>query len=322
MFVWRPAIWILVYMPNYLASTHTAENYGTLRQDTLDTAVMLLLFAIGIGAQVYRYRRFYKRTQQLQTKWVLWGILIAVIIVGTYVVTVNAFGVLQEGGAGELLLRLAGRTARQIALFMVPLTLAFSILRYRLWDINLLVRRTLIYAPLTALLAGLFATLITLARLMFEGQRSFLLTMGATIVVAIAAEPLRNFLQRIVDRRFKDVPDPHRQLEKFGERVQERLSLVHTKQILRRFAEEAMHVYEATEGAAYVIREDGAERIYQKGEAVEEAVRIAVRARGKPVGAIALGERRQNRPYSAQDFQELDRTAAIVGMALEQDNAV
>lgn len=323
MCVWRPAIWVLAYIPNYLASPHSAENYGTVRQDALDTALMLGLFAIGIAAQIYRYRNIYNPVQRLQTKWVLWGILIAIVVAGTYIVIVNALGLLQGGGADELILRILGRTIRQLALFMVPLSLAFSILRYRLWDIDLLLRRTLIYAPLTAILAGLFAALVTLLQsiaVAFTGQQSLVATVITTMVIVALIEPLRDALQKIVRRKLRDAPDPHAQLEKFNLRVENRLSAVRTRHLLRRFADQAIRAFQADGGAAYLERADGLTPVYTPGDTASPPVLlIEVKARDKRIGAIALGERTDQRPYSTQDRALLEKSAAVVGTAIAQD---
>lgn len=323
MLVWRPLIWVLVYFPGYTAATHTAENYGTLRQDGFDTGLMLLLFAIGIGAQVYRYRKVYNNIQRLQTKWVLWGILIAVVVTGTYILIINAAGLLQGGGANDLFLRIIGRTIRQIAIFMVPLTLAFSILRYRLWDIDVLLRRTLVYAPMTAILAGLFAALINLSQIIavaLTGSESIFATIVTTMVVVALIEPVRHALQNLVDRRFKDAPDPYVQLQKFGDRVERRLSAVRTKQILRRFADQAVTAFQADGGGAYLIQNHKLVWYYANGQQSDSSrVLIEVRVNGQTIGGIELGERCDRRPYSKQDYFWLETTAAIVGTAIAQD---
>lgn len=321
MFIWRPAIWISTYLPDYIATPHNAENYGTTRQGELDTGLMVLLFLIGIGAQIYRYRSVYDRTAKLQTKVVLGGILVAVVITGTYIMLVNALGLVLEGGASELLLRLAGRTVRQIALFMVPLSLAFSVLRYRLWDIDVLVGRTLIYGPLTAILAGMFAALIPIAQkvaVALSGQESFLAAIAATVIVVAAAEPLKKAIERFVDRRYHQAPDTRRQLENFGERVQQRLSAVRTPQILRRFTDEAVNAFQAKGGATYLAHGGEFSRIYVRGSESSHVI-VEVHARGKRVGGIALSERSDQRPYTRSDRALLEKIAAIVGAAIEQD---
>lgn len=326
MLVWRPLIWVLVYLPGHAVTTHTAENYGTLRQDGFDTGLMLLLFVIGIGAQVYRYRKVYNNTQRLQTKWVLWGILIAVVVTGTWVLVVNAAGLLQGGGANELFLRMLGRTIRQIALFMVPLTLAFSILRYRLWDIDVLLRRTLVYVPITAILAGVFAALISLSQVIavaLTGSESIFATIVTTMVVVALVEPVQYAMQNLVDRRFKDVPDPYVQLQKFGDRVERRLSAVRTKQILRRFADQAINAFQADGGGAYLVQNHKPVRYYSRGRTADSSrILIEVRVEGHTIGGIELGERCDQRPYSKQDYFWLENTAAIVGSAIAQDTAL
>lgn len=323
MLVWRPLVWVLVYLPGYVAAPHTAENYGTLRQDGFDTGLMFLLFAIGIGAQVYRYRKVYNSTQRLQTKWVLWGILIAVVVTATWIVVINALGLLQGGGANEMFLRILGRTIRQIALFMVPLTLAFSILRYRLWDIDVLLRRTLVYAPMTAILAGIFAALISLSQIIaiaLTGSQSIFATILTTMVVVALVEPVRQALQNLVDRRFKDASDPHRQMRKFGDRVEGRLSAVRTKQILRRFADQAIRAFQADGGGAFLVQNDNPARYYANGQSSSAApILIHVRVNGETIGGIELGERCDQRPYSKQDYFWLENTAAIIGAAIAQD---
>lgn len=323
MLLWRPAIWIITYLPDYLAAPHTAENYGALRQNTIDTGLMLLLFMIGIGTQVYRYRRVYNRTQQLQTKVVLTGILVAVIITGTYIIVVNALGMVVPGGANELLALLAGRTVRQIALFMVPLSLAFSVLRYRLWDIDILLGRTLVYGPLTAILAGLFAAMIPVVQhiaIALTGQQTFLATILATIVVVAAFDPLKHAISGFVQRRYQHGPDTKAELDNFGERVQKRLSAVDQTQILRRFTDEAVRAFQAEGGATFLAQGNELVPVYACGRDATYLI-VEVSMHGKRIGQVALGERSDDRPYSRGDRALLEKTAAVVGNAIEQDTA-
>lgn len=322
MFVWRPTIWFLSYMPHYLSMPRTAETFGTLRQDGLDTALMLLLFVIGISAQGIRYRRVYNATQKLQTKWVLWGISIAILVAGTYVVILNAFGLLLDGGANALLWRMIGRTLRQLALFMVPLTLAFSVLRYRLWDIDVLLQRTLIYAPLTAILAGIFAALVPFGQTLaigLTGHESIVVTMIATMVLVAVAEPLRQTLQEFVDKKIIHAPDPQRHLEKFNARIQKRLAAVRPNHLLRRFTDQAVQAFQAQGGTLFLERGSARVMTYTRGDANTDFV-IHIRAHGKRIGAIALAPRADQRPYSKRDRAMLEKTAAVVGMAIEQDS--
>jgi hypothetical protein len=326
LFIWRPLIWGLVYLPGFYTMTRTGENYGTLRQDALDTGVMLLLFVIGVVAQIYRYHRVSTPIQKQQTKWLLFGMICAFLVAGTYVVTVNVLGLLEDSGTTSLFLRMIGRTVRQLAFFLLPLTLAFSILRYRLWDIDLILQRTLVYAPLTAILAGLFAAIITFSEsisVALIGQKSIVATVVTTLLVAAAVEPLQRVIQDFVDNHFKSSPDPQARLKEFGERVQLRLSTVEPQHLIRRFSQEATSAFQAQCGAAYIVRGSVLERVYpQSGWRDEDAVvTIPLLTGRKRIGAIALGERPYGRQYERTDLVNLGRTATIIAVAIEQDTA-
>lgn len=325
MFIWRPLVWAIVYIPNYLAMPRNAENYGTLRQDPIDTAVMILLFAIGIVSQVYRYRRVSTPTQRLQTKWLLYGVVCAILVAATYVIIVNALGLLDRTGLAALLVRIAGRTARQLALFMLPLTLTFSILRYRLWDIDIIIRRTLVYVPLTAILAGLFAATITLSQKLFvavTGEQSVVATVLTTLVVVAAFTPVKDRLQAMVNRRFRDETEADRKIARFGERVRSRLSSVDAEQIIVRMTQEAVAVFGARGGAAYL--EQGGDLILVQtiGEwKGQPELTVPLQKDGVRIGSIALGARQEDWAYTATDRAALTKVADIVATAIEQDRA-
>ncbi|MBN1656819.1 MAG: GAF domain-containing protein [Anaerolineae bacterium] len=89
---------------------------------------------------------------------------------------------------------------------LIPLALAVAILRYRLFDIQVVTNRTLVYALLTALLVGLYVLLVRtftlVAELLWPGGDRSLIIFAATFVVAMAVEPMRRRVQRLIDRLF------------------------------------------------------------------------------------------------------------------------
>jgi hypothetical protein len=213
--LWRIGIWLVNYIPNYKAASHTAENYGHTAQQAWDIGLFLLLLAGGIAAQVYRYRRLSTPAQRQQTKWVLFGMIITVLFVGTYVVVFNVLG---YGKDPSLVVSLVARVLRQLSLLIVPATMAIAVLRYRLWDIDFAINRSLVYGSLTVILLTLFAlslrAISTLAQGVSGGPLMAMLI--SMFVFALVFQPINRSLQKFVDRQFYHI---HIDYQKSGRSV-------------------------------------------------------------------------------------------------------
>ncbi|HSL30069.1 MAG TPA: serine/threonine-protein kinase, partial [Anaerolineales bacterium] len=199
--VWRIGIWLVDYIPTYKAELRTAENYSHTAQQAWDIGLFILLLAGGIAAQVYRYRRLSTPVQRQQTKWVLFGMIVTVLFVGTYVVVFNVLG---YGENPSLVVSLVARVLRQLSLMIVPATMAVAVLRYRLWDIDFAINRSLVYGALTTVLVALFAVSLRLLSTLAGGFSAgpLIAILLSTVVFALIFQPLNRGLQRFVDRRF------------------------------------------------------------------------------------------------------------------------
>jgi hypothetical protein len=96
-----------------------------------------------------------------------------------------------------------------VAIALVPLAIGVAILRYRLYDIDLIINRTLVWVPLTAMLGGLYAALVSLLQRVFvnmTGDRSDAAIVISTLVLAGTFTPARKVLDGIVDKRFRAAP--------------------------------------------------------------------------------------------------------------------
>ena len=242
--VWRPAIWILSYLPGYLASERTGERYAYVSQDPRDIGLILALFAVGFVTQVHRYRHVSSPMQRQQTKWLLFGMLGTVAITGGYILlAIATMGASSPLGSGALLARLGGRTVRQLALFLVPVTVTYSILRYRLWDIDRLINRALVYGAVTAVLSAGYGVMVVALQAVFSrfSGGSTLAVAATTLTVAALFQPARRRVQHLVDQRFnRRRYDAVRIIEAFSTRLRSEVDLGVISADLVRVAHETM----------------------------------------------------------------------------------
>ena len=168
---------------------------------------MLLGFGTAIGAQVYRYRHVSTPVQRQQGKVFAFGFGTTFSV---YVVAVAPYfifpGVREPGWPYLLYGLIYVPLLTRLAFIVIPVIIGFAIRRYRLWDIDLIIRRTLIYGVLSTTLAVIYAgTVITLQPLfgaVTGQQQSELSTVISTLAVAALFGPLRGWVQQLIDRRF------------------------------------------------------------------------------------------------------------------------
>jgi hypothetical protein len=162
------------------------------------------LLGLGFISQVYRYRRVSGPVQRQQTKWLAAGL--TGVTLGFAANSFFLFAASQYSGLPGLLYNLARAPVVNLCMVSLPVCLGFSILRYRLWDIDLIIRRTLIYSSLTAALALVYLSSVVLLQSLFgtlTGEhQSELVTVISTLAIAALFVPLRRRVQAGIDRLF------------------------------------------------------------------------------------------------------------------------
>jgi len=155
-------------------------------------------------AQVYRSRTASSPLQRQQGKWLLYGGSVAVIIIVGLIVPTLLFPSLGQAGS---FYRLVITPAYLVLSFTLPFCIGLAILRYRLYDIDIIIRRTLVYGTLTVLVAliyfGLVLALQSLVHLLtgtVSGQP--LVIVASTLAIAGLFQPLRHRIKSMIDRRF------------------------------------------------------------------------------------------------------------------------
>ena len=199
---------------------------GTLALVNAGAVIHMLLTA---SFQVYRYRNDSTPLEQQQTKWILFGILAYALSV---VVWVLVFGGVLDIPVGRLRLfaNLLGWISDLFFLLCLPAAITIAILRYRLWDIDLVIRRTLQYALLTALLGLIYLGGVVVLQIMFGAVAgradSPIITVISTLTIASLFNPLRSRIQTFIDRRFfRRKYDADQALKSFAEIARDEVSM-------------------------------------------------------------------------------------------------
>lgn len=196
-----------------------------------------------VSAQVYRYRHVSTVAERQQTKWVVWGASIAMMgVICLSLPEALVPSLVQQ----NWLYRLLDAPVLTLALFLGALSIGMAILRARLWDIDVLINRTLVYSGLSASLALLYVGLVMALQFLLQGFFSHandVALVASTLAIAALFQPLRRRIQNGIDRRFyRRKYDAAHILAAFGARLRSRdeIELATLTDDLLRVVEETM----------------------------------------------------------------------------------
>jgi hypothetical protein len=174
--------------------------------DTIGYLVLVGVVAIVVAVQLYRYRRVSSSRERQQTKWVVFGFAVPITVYVGGTVLYLIFPALAEPNSPYgAPYQLALNAISNWLLLLIPLSFGFAMLRSQLWEIDVLINRTLVYGALTLILTGIYVGLVIgLQDLLRDiiSQDSSVAIVLSTLAIAALFQPLRRRIQRIIDRRF------------------------------------------------------------------------------------------------------------------------
>jgi serine phosphatase RsbU (regulator of sigma subunit) len=341
-----------------VASLINALPTKLIPQPLIVSVTLILIFVSGtlgavIAAQVYRYRYVSTRTEQQQTKWVVFGM--AVGIGGFFaLITIGALlGLI--GWYDDPILKMLGNVLVYAAITLLPLSIGLAILRSRLYEVDILIRRTLIYGVLTVILAAAYLfSLFGLQYLLLGaageiGPASIVIASASALAMAAISRPLRSRIQDAVDRRFyRRKYDAAKVIAAFGSNASRQIDAERLTAQLLSILQETMqpeHVSltlaatPAPEGAqpeaGTIPRDDplaahfrawpdavSADQIAVDSPALRAMLASGVKvvapivSEGEFIGVLALGPRLSQQDYSAEDRELLNALTSQAAPAL------
>jgi hypothetical protein len=196
---WTIVVFLAVNVP---FTFFPALNTLTISAVSLGFLVALCELAILAVVQLYRYRRVSSPLERQQTKWVVFGFAVPITFMVLGIVPYLIFPVLAVPGSLYLP---AFVVVQDFLLLLIPLSFGFAMLRYRLWEIDALINRTLVYSTLTVILTGIYVGLVIGLQALLRGiisQDNGVAIVISTLAIYVLFQPLRKRIQRLIDRRF------------------------------------------------------------------------------------------------------------------------
>ena len=298
--------------------------------------IFLVALATGTGIQIYRYRHISGPLERQQTKWVVFGIigmLVPMLIFLLFASLNPSLNPLQSTvpipPRGAFIFSMMITFCVVIPLSFLPVTLAFSILRYRLWDIDIFINRSLVYGALTGIIVSAFVVMVGLLGFLFQSSGNSIVAIIATGLIALLFNPLRQRLQRSVNHlMYGDRDDPYVALSSLGRRLEASLApeavlptvVTSVREVLKLpyvaiYLQQDSHGYKiVAESASPSLRMEGG-RIRVPGMN-REGLCIPLIHQGETLGYIVLGPRALNEAFSSTDLRLLDDLAPQVGVAV------
>lgn len=273
--------------PDLMADTYLlVGDLGPAAYTAIEAAGVAVLLA-SVASLVARYRR----GDETVRRQLLWLLLAALVAIG-----INVPGAIDVAHRG------LGDIALLLTLPLIPVAITVALLRHRLFDIRLVVSRTLLYLLLTGCVAGGYAALVTVLDRLLRGAGAPVL---ATLLIALAFNPVRVRLQRLVDRAFYGVrADPVRAVADVGERLA---------------GDDLAGVVDGIRDALrlpYAALRSAHGEIAASGRPPAVRAEIPLTYRGAEVGRLVAGVRRGEDRLSAADLAVLRLLATPLAVAV------
>src|SRR3989440_3383811 len=210
--------------------------------DSLLVGVVLVTWGSTLSIQVYRYMRLYTYSERQQTKWLVFGLASGLLLTAASTILSHLLPQLSRPDSPyQLLMNNLGGL-----LLFLPLSLSIGIalLRYRLYDIDRIINRTLVYGTLTLTLTAVYVGLAIVLQALLRGvinEGSSVAIVISTLAIATLFQPLRHRLQKSIDRRFyRSKYDAAKIIEAFSARLRSEVDLEQLREELLAAVQETM----------------------------------------------------------------------------------
>ena len=329
---WRPLAWLTgvtlvsVSLLVALSPAPLQSLGGTQNPFALDlpswvegaTYVILPLLPLCMLASAASLLARYRRAVGEQRQQIKWIAFAAVIVVLMYLAAMVSSFVFPSWGwfsAGSPWWMDLLAYAALSSLVAIPVAVGFAVLKYRLYDIDILINRTLVYGVLTVSVVGLYVLIVAALGLLFRARGGLAVSLVAAGVVAVAFAPLRERLQRGVNRlMYGERDDPYAVLSRMGRRLE---ATIAPKAALTTIVETIAQALKVPYVAIAVGQGiEGFETVAEHGTAKEEPLVLPLVYQRATIGRLVVAPRAPGEAFSPADMRLLEDLARQVEVAV------
>ena len=268
---------------------------------------------IAFAAQIHRYTVVSDPTEKQQTKWVVYGLLLMFVC---FVITTPPYIQILQAPPGSPLMWWGTLTTLiySLSLTLLPLSLTIAVLRYRLYDIDILINRTLVYAALTISTIGIYVFIVGYLGNRFQASSQTFFAFLATGLVALVFQPLRERLQAGVNRlMFGERDDPLAVLGSLSKRLE---ATAEPEAILPGIVDTVGHTLKLPYVAIEVSNGAGAMVVAEYGKPQQNSESLPLIHQSKTIGRLLFARRSPNEAISETEQELLRNIARQTGTAV------
>jgi signal transduction histidine kinase len=284
------------------------------RQTDASTGLTFVVLILGlVGLQIYRYRRVSTFRERQQTRWVIYGFSVAIVGIALFI------------SIGDILLSPEARAENQVGnvlvmgtydnvlLLLIPISIAIAILRTHLWDIDIIINRTLVYGALTVCVVSIYILVVGYLGALFRTSGNLPISLVATGLVAVLFQPLRGLLQRGVNRLLYGQRDePYAVIRGLSQRLEATLA---PDAILPTIVETIAHALKLPYAAITLKQGGDFVTAASYGSPQENLTRLPLIYQTGQIGELLLAPRGPGETFTSADRALLNDLARQAGVA-------
>ncbi|QOR67913.1 sensor histidine kinase [Cytobacillus suaedae] len=275
------------------------SSFNLLHMPLVVKSLFLLsaLVAMG-GSQLYRYKKQSTPTERQQTKWVVYGLSLMLLSF----ISINLLYIpgVVEGPLSYLFLNVV----ISISVAIIPTTLTFAIVKHRLWDIDPIVNRTIVYGVLSVCVILIYVLSVSYLSRLFKTEENVIISLVSTGLVAVLFAPLKVKLQKLINRLMYGKKDePFTVLTTLSQQWEQPMTIEDTIKVVVNTIRDSLKLpYTAI---SFTI--DSRETVVAaSGEPSKEVISIPIIHRGENLGNLLLSPRTEGEELLKDERQLLD----------------